>query len=85
MVKVKDVTGNGNFVVPHAEQHVRLIGTGVFVQGVAIILRDLDSSEIFPQLDIDLKPITVIRPYQEKCLSKMFGNGYAFLYYYIIY
>ncbi|CAG8506234.1 16621_t:CDS:10, partial [Acaulospora colombiana] len=26
-------------------------------------------------LDIDLKPITVIRPYQEKCLSKMFGNG----------
>ncbi|CAG8437334.1 3439_t:CDS:10 [Ambispora gerdemannii] len=28
-------------------------------------------------LDIDLKPITVIRPYQEKCLSKMFGNGRA--------
>ncbi|KAF0415598.1 DNA repair helicase rad25 [Gigaspora margarita] len=28
-------------------------------------------------LEIDLKPITVIRPYQEKCLSKMFGNGRA--------
>ncbi|KAF9967180.1 DNA repair helicase RAD25 [Mortierella alpina] len=30
-----------------------------------------------PNLDIDLKPITVIRPYQEKSLSKMFGNGRA--------
>lgn len=28
-----------------------------------------------PNLEIDLKPITVIRPYQEKSLSKMFGNG----------
>lgn len=28
-------------------------------------------------LDIDLKPTTVIRPYQEKALSKMFGNGRA--------
>ena len=28
-------------------------------------------------LDIDLKPSTMIRPYQEKCLSKMFGNGRA--------
>ncbi|KAJ1917405.1 DNA repair helicase RAD25 [Mycoemilia scoparia] len=28
-------------------------------------------------LDIDLKPITSIRPYQEKSLSKMFGNGRA--------
>ncbi|KAJ1680048.1 DNA repair helicase RAD25 [Spiromyces aspiralis] len=30
-----------------------------------------------PNLDIDLKPITSIRPYQEKSLSKMFGNGRA--------
>ncbi|CAM0141899.1 unnamed protein product [Umbelopsis sp. WA50703] len=30
-----------------------------------------------PNLEIDLKPITVIRPYQEKSLSKMFGNGRA--------
>ncbi|KAH8831522.1 DNA helicase [Flagelloscypha sp. PMI_526] len=28
-------------------------------------------------LDIDLKPATVIRPYQETSLSKMFGNGRA--------
>lgn len=26
-------------------------------------------------LEIDLKPTTSIRPYQEKSLSKMFGNG----------
>jgi DNA excision repair protein ERCC-3 len=30
-----------------------------------------------PNLDIDLKPATQIRPYQEKSLSKMFGNGRA--------
>eukprot|EP00123_Amoebidium_parasiticum_P013147 comp21797_c0_seq1/m.30995 comp21797_c0_seq1/g.30995 ORF comp21797_c0_seq1/g.30995 comp21797_c0_seq1/m.30995 type:complete len:797 (-) comp21797_c0_seq1:477-2867(-) len=28
-------------------------------------------------LDIDLKPSTVLRPYQEKSLAKMFGNGRA--------
>ncbi|KAJ2830494.1 DNA repair helicase RAD25 [Coemansia erecta] len=30
-----------------------------------------------PDLSIDLKPATTIRPYQEKSLSKMFGNGRA--------
>ncbi|KAK9454425.1 P-loop containing nucleoside triphosphate hydrolase protein [Dipodascopsis uninucleata] len=30
-----------------------------------------------PNLDIDLKPSTQIRSYQEKSLSKMFGNGRA--------
>lgn len=30
-----------------------------------------------PNLEIDLKPTTTIRPYQEKSLSKMFGNGYV--------
>ena len=30
-----------------------------------------------PNLDIDLKPATIIRPYQEKSLSKMFGDGRA--------
>ncbi|KAI9144560.1 P-loop containing nucleoside triphosphate hydrolase protein [Paraphysoderma sedebokerense] len=30
-----------------------------------------------PNLEIDLKPTTMIRPYQEKSLSKMFGNGRA--------
>ncbi len=30
-----------------------------------------------PDLEIDLKPSSQIRPYQEKSLSKMFGNGRA--------
>lgn len=30
-----------------------------------------------PDLNIDLKPTTVLRPYQEKSLRKMFGNGRA--------
>ena len=30
-----------------------------------------------PNLDIQLKPMTVIRPYQETSLAKMFGNGRA--------
>lgn len=28
-----------------------------------------------PDINIDLKPIALLRPYQEKCLRKMFGNG----------
>jgi hypothetical protein len=52
MVIVKDVAGNGHLVVPNTEEHVGLIGTRIFVQGVAIILRDLGPTEIFPQLDI---------------------------------
>ena len=53
MVIVKDVTGNGYLVITHTKEYVPLIETSVFVQGVAIILRELDSSEIFPQVDID--------------------------------
>ena len=30
-----------------------------------------------PSLPMDLRPSTTIRPYQEKSLSKMFGNGRA--------
>jgi DNA excision repair protein ERCC-3 len=37
---------------------------------------DFRNDTVNPNLEIDLKPITVIRPYQEKSLSKMFGNGY---------
>ena len=36
---------------------------------------DFRNDTINPNLDIDLKPATVIRPYQETSLSKMFGNG----------
>lgn len=38
---------------------------------------DFRNDHINPNLDIDLKPATMIRPYQEKSLSKMFGNGRA--------
>ncbi|KAI6025593.1 P-loop containing nucleoside triphosphate hydrolase protein [Pisolithus orientalis] len=38
---------------------------------------DFRNDTINPNLDIDLKPATVIRPYQETSLSKMFGNGRA--------
>ncbi|OLL26380.1 DNA repair helicase RAD25 [Neolecta irregularis DAH-3] len=38
---------------------------------------DFRNDERNPDLEIDLKPATQIRPYQEKSLSKMFGNGRA--------
>ena len=36
---------------------------------------DFRHDELNPTLEIDLKPSTTIRPYQEKSLGKMFGNG----------
>ncbi|ELA42395.1 DNA repair helicase rad25 [Vittaforma corneae ATCC 50505] len=38
---------------------------------------DFKNDEILPILDIDLKPTSHIRSYQEICLNKMFGNGRA--------
>ncbi|KAF5637797.1 DNA excision repair ERCC-3 [Fusarium sp. NRRL 52700] len=38
---------------------------------------DFRCDNMNPDLDIDLRPNTQIRPYQEKSLSKMFGNGRA--------
>ena len=38
---------------------------------------DFRNDTINPALKIDLKPNTRIRAYQEKSLSKMFGNGRA--------
>ncbi|KAI8139758.1 P-loop containing nucleoside triphosphate hydrolase protein [Fennellomyces sp. T-0311] len=38
---------------------------------------DFRNDSVNANLEIDLKPTTVIRPYQEKSLSKMFGNGRA--------
>ena len=38
---------------------------------------DFRHDTINPSLKIDLKPNTRIRSYQEKSLSKMFGNGRA--------
>ena len=37
---------------------------------------DFRNDTVNANLEIDLKPSTVIRPYQETSLSKMFGNGY---------
>lgn len=38
---------------------------------------DFHNDQVNANLDIDLKPNTTIRPYQEKSLSKMFSNGRA--------
>lgn len=38
---------------------------------------DFRNDSVNPNLEIDLRPNTQIRPYQEKSLSKMFGNGRA--------
>lgn len=38
---------------------------------------DFRNDRLNPDLEIDLKPSTHIRPYQEKSLAKMFGNGRA--------
>ena len=38
---------------------------------------DFRNDTVNPNLNIDLKPTTTVRPYQEKSLSKMFGNGRA--------
>ncbi|RKP29478.1 DNA repair helicase rad25 [Metschnikowia bicuspidata] len=38
---------------------------------------DFRNDHLNANFDIDLKPSTQIRPYQEKSLSKMFGNGRA--------
>ena len=38
---------------------------------------DFTNDTVNPNLNVRLKPMTKIRPYQEKSLSKMFGNGRA--------
>ncbi|KAJ7746631.1 DNA helicase [Mycena metata] len=38
---------------------------------------DFRNDTVNANLEIDLKPATIIRPYQETSLSKMFGNGRA--------
>ncbi|KAK3753721.1 hypothetical protein QZH41_013801, partial [Actinostola sp. cb2023] len=38
---------------------------------------DFKNDSVNADLSMDLKPTTVLRPYQEKCLRKMFGNGRA--------
>ena len=38
---------------------------------------DFRNDTLNPDINIDLKPLAVLRPYQEKSLRKMFGNGRA--------
>uniref|UniRef100_A0A4W3I5J4 General transcription and DNA repair factor IIH helicase/translocase subunit XPB n=1 Tax=Callorhinchus milii TaxID=7868 RepID=A0A4W3I5J4_CALMI len=38
---------------------------------------DFRNDNVNPDVNIDLKPTAVLRPYQEKSLQKMFGNGRA--------
>ena len=38
---------------------------------------DFRNDTVNPDINIDLKPLAVLRPYQEKSLRKMFGNGRA--------
>ncbi|XP_015793169.1 general transcription and DNA repair factor IIH helicase subunit XPB [Tetranychus urticae] len=38
---------------------------------------DFKNDTVNPNINIDLKPSAVLRPYQEKSLRKMFGNGRA--------
>lgn len=38
---------------------------------------DFRNDTVNPSIELDLKPIAKIRPYQEKSLEKMFGNGRA--------
>ncbi|XP_004276907.1 general transcription and DNA repair factor IIH helicase subunit XPB [Orcinus orca] len=38
---------------------------------------DFRNDSVNPDINVDLKPTAVLRPYQEKSLRKMFGNGRA--------
>jgi len=38
---------------------------------------DFRNDTVNPDINIDLKPMAILRPYQEKSLRKMFGNGRA--------
>ncbi|XP_077978060.1 general transcription and DNA repair factor IIH helicase/translocase subunit XPB-like [Glandiceps talaboti] len=38
---------------------------------------DFRNDSVNPDVNVDLKPMAVLRPYQEKSLRKMFGNGRA--------
>jgi hypothetical protein len=41
------------------------------------IILPIHSCKYFSDINIDLKPTAILRPYQEKALRKMFGNGRA--------
>lgn len=60
------------------EQHIESVKKRCNEIGLPMLEEyDFRNDQLNANLDIDLKPITHIRPYQEKSLSKMFGNGRA--------
>jgi DNA excision repair protein ERCC-3 len=60
------------------EGHVEQVQKRCLELGYPILEEyDFRYDDINPDLDIDLRPNTQIRTYQEKSLSKMFGNGRA--------
>ncbi|KAK4697000.1 DNA excision repair protein ERCC-3, partial [Lecanoromycetidae sp. Uapishka_2] len=63
-----EVPGNG---VAHVQKRCLEMGYPVLEE------YDFHNDQLNPNLDIDLKPNTAIRTYQEKSLSKMFSNGRA--------
>lgn len=49
----------------------------VFVYLTDLNLFFLRNDSVNPNINVDLRPSAVLRPYQEKSLRKMFGNGRA--------
>ena len=45
----------------------------------SLLINALSTPQVNPDLDMELKPQAQPRPYQEKSLSKMFGNGEVIL------
>ncbi|XP_033219284.1 general transcription and DNA repair factor IIH helicase subunit XPB isoform X1 [Belonocnema kinseyi] len=73
-----------------AEQQLKTISFEVNQEKIEIIQKrcieldhpllaeyDFRNDTVNPNINIDLKPSAVLRPYQEKSLRKMFGNGRA--------
>lgn len=61
-----------------ADSNVEIVQRECLEMGYPVLEEyDFRRDEVNPNLEIDLKPGTQIRPYQEKSLSKMFGNGRA--------
>ncbi|XP_023340906.1 DNA excision repair protein haywire [Eurytemora carolleeae] len=47
------------------------------VEAPFLVVFKLRNDTLNPDINIDLKPTAILRPYQEKALRKMFGNGRA--------
>lgn len=54
------------------------LGTWQILSCLQRLVNSLLTLQVNPDLDMELKPHAQPRPYQEKSLSKMFGNGKMF-------